>query len=49
MGDGRYPEQWCANMQFDRILLLMSFAQQLALYRHPDKMAARRNEDSNSG
>lgn len=44
-GDGRYPEQWCANMQFDRILLDAPCSATGVIRRHPDIKWLRRNED----
>src|SRR5699024_7069622 len=44
-GDGRYPEQWCAGMQFDRILLDAPCSATGVIRRHPDIKWLRRNED----
>lgn len=45
IGDGRYPEQWCAGMQFDRILLDAPCSATGVIRRHPDIKWLRRNED----
>ncbi|QIG04072.1 16S rRNA (cytosine(967)-C(5))-methyltransferase RsmB [Proteus sp. ZN5] len=44
-GDGRYPEQWCAGMQFDRILLDAPCSATGVIRRHPDIKWLRRNDD----
>ncbi|MCE9840245.1 MULTISPECIES: 16S rRNA (cytosine(967)-C(5))-methyltransferase RsmB [Proteus] len=44
-GDGRYPEQWCAGIQFDRILLDAPCSATGVIRRHPDIKWLRRNED----
>ncbi|MEQ4925490.1 16S rRNA (cytosine(967)-C(5))-methyltransferase RsmB [Proteus hauseri] len=44
-GDGRYPEQWCSDMQFDRILLDAPCSATGVIRRHPDIKWLRRNED----
>ncbi|HCH50302.1 MAG TPA: 16S rRNA (cytosine(967)-C(5))-methyltransferase [Proteus sp.] len=44
-GDGRYPEQWCSGMQFDRILLDAPCSATGVIRRHPDIKWLRRNED----
>lgn len=44
-GDGRYPEKWCAGMQFDRILLDAPCSATGVIRRHPDIKWLRRNDD----
>lgn len=44
-GDGRYPEQWCAGTQFDRILLDAPCSATGVIRRHPDIKWLRRNDD----
>ncbi|WP_193017457.1 16S rRNA (cytosine(967)-C(5))-methyltransferase RsmB [Proteus sp. FME41] len=44
-GDGRYPEQWCSGMMFDRILLDAPCSATGVIRRHPDIKWLRRNED----
>ncbi|ODQ05869.1 MULTISPECIES: 16S rRNA (cytosine(967)-C(5))-methyltransferase RsmB [Enterobacterales] len=44
-GDGRYPEQWCAGKQFDRILLDAPCSATGVIRRHPDIKWLRRNDD----
>lgn len=44
-GDGRYPEQWCAGMQFDRVLLDAPCSATGVIRRHPDIKWLRRNDD----
>ncbi|MEQ4909786.1 16S rRNA (cytosine(967)-C(5))-methyltransferase RsmB [Proteus vulgaris] len=44
-GDGRYPEQWCSGMLFDRILLDAPCSATGVIRRHPDIKWLRRNDD----
>lgn len=44
-GDGRYPQQWCANSQFDRILLDAPCSATGVIRRHPDIKWLRRDRD----
>ncbi|WP_099074626.1 16S rRNA (cytosine(967)-C(5))-methyltransferase RsmB [Proteus alimentorum] len=44
-GDGRYPEQWCSGMQFDRVLLDAPCSATGVIRRHPDIKWLRRNDD----
>lgn len=44
-GDGRYPEQWCGNQQFDRILLDAPCSATGVIRRHPDIKWLRRDRD----
>lgn len=44
-GDGRYPEQWCSGMLFDRILLDAPCSATGVIRRHPDIKWLRRDED----
>ena len=42
-GDGRFPEQWCGNEQFDRILLDAPCSATGVIRRHPDIKWLRRD------
>ncbi len=44
-GDGRYPEQWCGEQQFDRILLDAPCSATGVIRRHPDIKWLRRDRD----
>jgi 16S rRNA (cytosine967-C5)-methyltransferase len=44
-GDGRYPSQWCGDMQFDRILLDAPCSATGVIRRHPDIKWLRRDRD----
>ncbi|MCW7550436.1 16S rRNA (cytosine(967)-C(5))-methyltransferase RsmB [Photorhabdus sp. P32] len=44
-GDGRHPEQWAENQQFDRILLDAPCSATGVIRRHPDIKWLRREED----
>ncbi len=44
-GDGRFPEQWCGNEQFDRILLDAPCSATGVIRRHPDIKWLRRDRD----
>jgi len=44
-GDGRYPEQWCGDTQFDRILLDAPCSATGVIRRHPDIKWLRRDRD----
>ena len=44
-GDGRYPEQWCGDEQFDRILLDAPCSATGVIRRHPDIKWLRRDRD----
>ncbi|HGF0772447.1 TPA: 16S rRNA (cytosine(967)-C(5))-methyltransferase RsmB [Kluyvera georgiana] len=44
-GDGRYPEQWCGDQQFDRILLDAPCSATGVIRRHPDIKWLRRDRD----
>lgn len=44
-GDGRYPQQWCGDQQFDRILLDAPCSATGVIRRHPDIKWLRRNSD----
>ncbi|KAA8994867.1 16S rRNA (cytosine(967)-C(5))-methyltransferase RsmB [Affinibrenneria salicis] len=44
-GDGRRPEEWCGDQQFDRILLDAPCSATGVIRRHPDIKWLRRNED----
>ncbi|WP_433638605.1 16S rRNA (cytosine(967)-C(5))-methyltransferase RsmB [Kluyvera georgiana] len=44
-GDGRYPEQWCGDRQFDRILLDAPCSATGVIRRHPDIKWLRRDRD----
>ncbi|MEZ2604816.1 16S rRNA (cytosine(967)-C(5))-methyltransferase RsmB [Kluyvera intermedia] len=44
-GDGRHPEQWCGEQQFDRILLDAPCSATGVIRRHPDIKWLRRDRD----
>ncbi|HEP1898876.1 TPA: 16S rRNA (cytosine(967)-C(5))-methyltransferase RsmB [Kluyvera cryocrescens] len=44
-GDGRYPQQWCGEQQFDRILLDAPCSAAGVIRRHPDIKWLRRDRD----
>lgn len=44
-GDGRYPELWCGDRQFDRILLDAPCSATGVIRRHPDIKWLRRDRD----
>ncbi|HDG1687697.1 MAG: 16S rRNA (cytosine(967)-C(5))-methyltransferase RsmB [Kluyvera cryocrescens] len=44
-GDGRYPQQWCGEQQFDRILLDAPCSATGVIRRHPDIKWLRRDRD----
>lgn len=44
-GDGRYPEKWCGDKQFDRILLDAPCSATGVIRRHPDIKWLRRDRD----
>lgn len=44
-GDGRFPEQWCGDQQFDRILLDAPCSATGVIRRHPDIKWLRRDRD----
>ncbi|XTZ38815.1 16S rRNA (cytosine(967)-C(5))-methyltransferase RsmB [Salmonella enterica] len=44
-GDGRFPDQWCGNEQFDRILLDAPCSATGVIRRHPDIKWLRRDRD----
>lgn len=46
-GDGRYPEQWCGEQLFDRILLDAPCSATGVIRRHPDIKWLRRDRDIN--
>lgn len=45
LGDGRIPEAWCGNTQFDRILLDAPCSATGVIRRHPDIKWLRRDRD----
>ena len=45
VGDGRHPEQWCGEQQFDRILLDAPCSATGVIRRHPDIKWLRRDAD----
>lgn len=45
VGDGRTPDEWCGNQQFDRILLDAPCSATGVIRRHPDIKWLRRNSD----
>lgn len=45
VGDGRFPEQWCAGMSFNRILLDAPCSATGVIRRHPDIKWLRRDSD----
>jgi 16S rRNA (cytosine967-C5)-methyltransferase len=45
LGDGRTPQQWCGNKQFDRILLDAPCSASGVIRRHPDIKWLRRDRD----
>lgn len=45
VGDGRYPEQWCGDRYFDRILLDAPCSATGVIRRHPDIKWLRRDSD----
>ena len=44
-GDGRFPQQWCGEQQFDRILLDAPCSATGVIRRHPDIKWLRRDRD----
>ncbi len=44
-GDGRFPDQWCGDEQFDRILLDAPCSATGVIRRHPDIKWLRRERD----
>ncbi|MDE9621122.1 16S rRNA (cytosine(967)-C(5))-methyltransferase RsmB [Citrobacter portucalensis] len=44
-GDGRYPQQWCGEQKFDRILLDAPCSATGVIRRHPDIKWLRRDRD----
>lgn len=45
LGDGRTPQQWCGDKQFDRILLDAPCSATGVIRRHPDIKWLRRDRD----
>ncbi|SQI46046.1 Ribosomal RNA small subunit methyltransferase B [Serratia plymuthica] len=45
LGDGRTPQQWCGDKQFDRILLDAPCSATGVIRRHPDIKWLRRDSD----